>query len=346
MDGYPQRRFTDTPTLTNSTTHKTLYLLSTADGTYSTYQVQTSAGSSIQGVSVVVERQFDGVYQVVEQGTTGSDGGVTFWLNPDYDHRLTFSKTGYTNVVTTIRPTQSVYTITMGSGGTSEAAYTASMDKISWIISPKIGQLSPNTNYLFGFNVSVQEGGVMSQCRIRLYNLSSTLLNSTTGCTSTGGNISMYFNTGSNSKIFGEYAINNGSNWIIVDTDAKWYILDLDVSQGNIWSALTRLKNLDEFGTDNIRKEFSRIVIFFFILMIVLCFLANGGWDFATGGGTIMFLAVIMWMASFPGFLQIDLLSSKVDGGVVFDLIDKYYVALITTFFAAGFYLRKFGGAA
>jgi hypothetical protein len=59
-----------------------------------------------------------------------------------------------------------------------------------------------------------------------------------------------------------------------------------------------------------------------------------------------MFLAVIMWMASFPGFLQIDLLSSKVDGGVVFDLIDKYYVALITTFFAAGFYLRKFGGAA
>ncbi|GAG85298.1 unnamed protein product, partial [marine sediment metagenome] len=79
--GYPLRtsQYND-QTLTNATTNQVLYLLGTADGIYSTIQTTTSLGSPISGVTVVVERQFSGVWTIVEQGVSGTDGASTFWI--------------------------------------------------------------------------------------------------------------------------------------------------------------------------------------------------------------------------------------------------------------------------
>ena len=335
-DGYPQRRYTESSLiLTNSTTSKVLYLLSSTDGTYSTYNVQTSVGSSISDVNVQVERLFSSVWTVVETGTTGDDGAVTFFLNPDYDHRLTFTKSGYAAVTTTIRPTQSLYTITMG-GGSSGAESNYTLQGIAWEITPASGRLNPSTLYTFGFNVTKVNQSNVVGCRMRLLNITEGILNSTIGCGVTGGYISLHHTTPSSGKMWGEYAINVGTGYIIVDKDAMWVMMVFNKSaDGTIIDALNRIRNMDEFGEDDNRAEYSRIIAFFLLFTIILGIITySTGWDMATSGGTILFGTMIIWIVSIVGFLNLSNISR-------FSFIDKYYVALVTTFICFGWLINS-----
>jgi len=336
LTGYPQRRHVVTSAiLTNGSTDTTLYLLAAADGSYSTYQVQTSAGSVVQGVSVTAERQFSGVWTTIEQGTTGGDGTVTFWLNPDYDHRLTFTKTSYATVTKTIRPTQSTYTITMSSSSGDDASYTDGFEGIKWVITPASGRLDPSTLYTFGFNVTNVSKSNLDGCRLRLLNSSGSVFNSTTGCTSTGGYISVTLTTPSDGKIWGEYALDVGSGYVVVDSDSMWVLITFDHSGTTLWDAFDSLRGLDEFGSESGRQEFTRIVLFFFVIFLMLSSICySTGWDFSTGGGGIILVTLLILMASFPGFLELSNLSN-------FALIDKYFVAMITSFFAGGWLLNN-----
>jgi len=334
--GFPQRRYSDTSLiLTNATTNKVLYLLSSADGSYSTYQVQDAAGSAIQNVSTTVERQYSGTWTTVEQGSTGGDGAVTFWLNPDFDHRLTFTKTGYTAYTTTIRPTQSTYSITLAGGGDNEASYNYTLKGIKWVITPGSGRLNPSTVYTFGFNVTHVNNSNLVGCRLRLLDKNDVELNSTTGCTSTGGYISVDHTTPSDGKMWGEYSLDIGGGYIIVDGDAYWHLITRNSSQGTIWNSLNRMRTLDMFGDESGRQEFSRVILFFLVLMILLGFLSySTGWDAVSAGGTILIITILIWMASFTGFLELSNLSK-------FEFIDKYFVAYISSCLGAGYMLNR-----
>lgn len=332
--GYPARRWEKSGTLTNTTTEQTLYQLATADGSYATYQVQTSNGNPIGEVDVTAERKFSGVYKIVEQGETGGDGAVTFWLNPDYDHRLVFTKSGYVSVTLIHRPSQSTYTVTMDTTS-QNATYSSVSEGITWVIWPASGRLDKTTT-TFGFNVSTVSGGTMTDCNMSLLDINDTVLNSTSGCTSGGGNISLTFDPSAYDKIWGQYEIYNGSNWFIVDSDAMWVIENVTSAEGTIWRAINRMKDLDQFGKGSNKQEYSRIIMFFLVLTIILGFLAySTGWDFATAGGSIFLLTAVIWIASFAGFLELSNLSAR------FDIVNKYYVALISTFLAVGYGLNK-----
>jgi len=93
---YPQRTY-DPPVqiLTNTTTNKTLYLLNTVDGIYVTFQVLTGGNTPISGTLVNATRVIGSEDVIVGDGTTGAGGSVTFWLNPDFLHTMSFLKTGY-----------------------------------------------------------------------------------------------------------------------------------------------------------------------------------------------------------------------------------------------------------
>jgi len=108
LGGYPLRTYTLTnQSYTNVSTNTTLYLLSSADGIYNSIQVVNINGDPISGVSVLAERQILGFWVTVASEITGDDGLVSMWVNPNYKHRFTFSKTGYITQQNELTPSQS-----------------------------------------------------------------------------------------------------------------------------------------------------------------------------------------------------------------------------------------------
>jgi hypothetical protein len=227
LTGYPQRRWDDTADLTNATTNKILYLLSSSVGLYSIYSVQNQFGTPVTGVYVTAERQISGVWYTLEQGTTDSAGTVTFWLNPNFDHRITFTKSGYTTQQVTIRPSSSTYTVTMTEP--SSGNYNSSLEGITWTYSSNSGQYSSQgillngTNMSFWFNVTSNLSNIVS-CKMELINNISGILNTTTDCTSSGGNLTLTYTM--NCDITTSYRlklyIDSGMGLNVVDADAYW----------------------------------------------------------------------------------------------------------------------------
>lgn len=329
--GYPQRRWTSTVDLTNVSSQKTLYLLSTADGTYSVYQVQTNDGSPISGVSVTVERQFSGTWTIVEQGTTDSVGAVTFWLNSDFDHRLTFTKTGYSSVQAIVRPSSSTYTVVMGTSYTS-ADYSSSILGIKYWFSPAVGRLDKDTVYTFELNVTSNQSNLVN-CRIRLLNSAGALLNSTAQAadSTTECNLWTSLNTSAAEKIFGELSIDTGSGYFVIDSDAYWLTNITNYGTGGLWKALDGIRNLEQWGDENNRAEFSRVVGFFFFIAIILSMLSFflQGWEMSSPGAHLYLLWVFFFFGCATGFLELSGLTPS-------PKLDKWFVFWLATLFVIG----------
>ena len=146
---YPQR-VADPPIIeyTNVTTNTILYLLSTIDGIFVTFQVINPANQVLSGVEVTATREIQSEDVAVGIGATGASGTVTFWLTPDFEHTFLFEKTGISSVEESFPPTQSSYTITMG--GESEVE-NSTIRGIDYSITPINTFLENDTTYSFGF---------------------------------------------------------------------------------------------------------------------------------------------------------------------------------------------------
>ena len=333
-DGYPQRRWVYSTDLTNSTKNQVLYLLASGDGLYSVYQVQTTTGSGIEGVSVTAERQISGTWYLVESGTTDTAGAVTFWLNPDYDHRLIFIKSGYSTIQTTLRPSSSTYTVVM-SAVSGDVEYISDLEGIKWSILPALGRLDPNTEYHFEFNITASKNNLVN-CKMELIDNESNVLATTSGCSTGGGNLSIDFNTLTYANLRGVYYIDIGDGYGVIDSDAYWIIMDVDIPpRGTIYAFFQHIRNLRLFGDDSGRQEFTRVILFFTILMIVMGALSySTGWDFSTAGGCLMILFPIIAIASIAGFFTLNYTGFS-------SFTDKYTIALISGLVGIGYALNK-----
>ena len=264
---YPQRIYDpDVASYTNSTTNITLYLLSSTDGIYVTFQVINVADQTISGVEVTATRTINGNSVTVASGTTGSDGTVTFWLNPDFSHDFVFTKSGYTTYETSLIPTQSSYTITLsGGGGTVPISYGKGIVRE---IFPKNTSLANDTIYTFGINLT------SSYWDISEYGFNLRLLNGTIisgGSTSTQGTlITLNYNTTNQTRIFLDYywVINgvytNGTiDWKVYNTlNTQWsiktFFVDLKLY---LYSGL--------FGIDNFGRYLLIFLALFFSIGIL-----------------------------------------------------------------------------
>jgi hypothetical protein len=201
--GYPQRSYVnDGLVLNNISTNKILYLLKTADGVYSTYQVVNYADQVIEDVYVYVERLISGTYEYIEEGYTDSAGSITFFLNPDYEHRLTFQKSGYSTEVLTIYPTQSTYTVTLGEEETTNVSnYHLG---IKYDISPNLDVLYNQTDYNFTLNMT-SDYWRLTESGFVLTNGSGVHLGVASCTTATGCVSSVTVNTANHSSIKMDY---------------------------------------------------------------------------------------------------------------------------------------------
>ena len=284
---YPQRVF-DALVIqyTNQTTNSTLYLLGVSDGIFVTFQTINTANLVLSGVAVKAIREISGGDVVVGQGTTGGDGGVTLWLNPDFIHDFTFSKSGFPTLENSFAPTQSAYTITLG--GTT--ALTDSLFKgITFNVLPTNTSLVNDTTYTFGFTLTstfwdIGEYGF----NLRLAN--GTIITGDTTTTS-GTALTKSYDTNNQTKIYLDYfwkvnsTYTNGTKiWIVQNTEnTQWGI-------STFFKDLNLYLDSGLFGLDNFGR---------YLLVFILIFFTVGIMSFKYGFTSPMTISVMTFLIVF-----------------------------------------------
>lgn len=330
---HPERTYSQTTDLTNNTEYVVLYLLSSADGQYVIFQAQDQYGTTINGATISIEKEFAGSWVFLGEDLTDSAGSATFFLNPDDNHRITVTKTGYTPYTSIIRPTQSSYTIVLSSGETSSTDFL--WEGIRYNTYPKTGTiLAPNTSYDFGFNVTGIIGNITG-CKLTITNSSFHEIGSATGCTAYGGNINLNLGTGDNQKLFGNYYINFGSGYELLKSNDAWMVEMVNISSSGayVWELMEKFVNYEEFGTGN-KAEFNRITFFFILLVLGLgLFTKTTNVEMTNPGTTLMILWGIITLFSFVGLFA-------VEGIIRNGWLNKYAIWLMTSFLTWGFILN------
>ncbi|MHA1869245.1 MAG: hypothetical protein ACTSXD_14485, partial [Candidatus Heimdallarchaeaceae archaeon] len=263
---YPQRIWAPSTQTYNSTlTEKTLYLLSSVDGIYVTYQVLDSVGNQLQGVEVTATRTIEGETFIIGIGETDAAGAVTFWMNPDFVHTITFSKSGYATSSVSQFPTQTTYTVTLGSSSTS--GINDYIRGITYQIKPNPG-ITLNASQLYNFNMT----------------FNSTYWNvSTWGFVMYGDNVVIGGNssTGNSGFIYNTLNISDYNHvgmkvyWIINGTETSgtnngWFVFDYTKgTDWSIWAFFKDLKNYSDDGIFGLNQASLNFILFLIIFITV-----------------------------------------------------------------------------
>ncbi len=260
-ESYPQRIWNPTiQSYSNVTTNQILYLLSSTDGIYTTFQVLNPNDQAVSGVTVTATRIIGESTIQIGVGETSSSGTVTFWVNPDFLTTFTFEKSGFETVTYSDFPTQASYTITFGSIDEPAEDYTRG---IVTYINPKQSELFNNTEYVFSFNVTSSYWDLDSfGFNLRLAN--GSIVGSDSSTTS-GSPAEFSYNVNNQSIIYMDYY------WIINGTELTgtryWIITNTELTGWSIktfFTDLTLYLDSGMFGLD----DFGRILIVFMILFI------------------------------------------------------------------------------
>ena len=265
---YPQRIWQPLiQTYTQSISNLTLYLLSSTNGIYVTYQVLDGIGNQLSGVDVKATREIAGNVFQIGNGQTDQAGGITFWMNPDFIHTITFAKSGYTTFVLSQFPTQAIYTVTMGSQSGSDV--NDYIKGITYQVLPQFGS-TLNTSKLYNFNMTFNSSyWNISSFGFVLYGDNNVI----GGNSSTGNNgfISNKLNISSYKHIGMKiYWIINGTTTYGVNNG--WLTFNYD--EGTEWSIWNLFKDVSTYTTEGdgifgLTQSSLNFVIFLIIFLSV-----------------------------------------------------------------------------
>ena len=303
--GYPQRKYDASSALTNATTNKTLYLLSSADGIYSTIQVVDEQGDKVTGVEVTIERQFSGLWTVVGQETTDSAGAVTFWVNPDYDHRLTFISDDCTDDTVTIRPTQTQYTQQLQCGVGAEI-YVTPIEGIKYSRTPAEGLILTG-EHNFTFEISSSKDNIINVSMYIVNASDGTILASNWSvCSPSGGTIYTLYTVLSGDNIKGRYYVDLGNGSFLLEGDAHWVnVLGPTAFDGKtgfrtFWNDMIFV--FRDWGDDSNTADFNRLVAIFFLMCVSISVLNyHFNIDTMNPGAFMFIIFIVVLMGSMVG---------------------------------------------
>lgn len=271
---YPQRIFSDTNIFNGTLASNTsLYLLKSSEGIYVTFQVINIAEQALEDVAVNATRLVSGITTLIGIGTTGSDGGVTFWLNPNFQHTFGFSKEGYSTLVSSLFPTQSAYTITLGS--TSTTTVTDYTQGIIYTILPNSNEILNNgTLYNFNYTLTSTYNNV-EKFGFNLRNSSDTQFNSTSALTN-GGFLDINFTIPQTTQdiVMDYYWIINGN---VTNGTSTWLVFN---SAGTGWGLATFFTDLNSYVTIGL---FGLDSFGFAIIGFLVIFLTTGALSYKYG---------------------------------------------------------------
>lgn len=290
---YQQRNYNKVKQLSNVTTNEIIYLLATADGIFVTFQVINTAEQPLSGVNVSAGRTISGIFTNLESGSTGDDGGVTFFLNPNFAHTITAQKAGYNTATVSITPTQSIYTITLSS---SNATVTTNYyEGINAVILPTISTILLNdTSYNFNITINSTFWDLQSAGFV-LTNGSTTIGSASCTGTSTGCYGSTTINTANFTQIIMNYywQVNNS----FVNSSVFWSVTEYDIVGEPILTLFKRdFQSFSRgFGT-GANAEFTKALIAFMIIFLVVGSITyySGVYSTAAILGEIFFLSFLL----------------------------------------------------
>jgi hypothetical protein len=268
--GYPQRKYSENHTLTNTTTNETLYLLATAGGQYVTFQVINLASQPID--DVLSEVFSSGT--LMESDKTDDAGAVTFWLNPDQTYTFNFSKTGYNGYTSTFMPTQISYTIPLG---TTETVNQTNVNiGIDYSFTPINTTLNNGTEYNFSFTIESDYYN-LENAGFNLTNGSGYLINTSVcgGSFATGCTASILQNTADYNRIIMNYY------WVVNSTHGGghhfWWVHEQYI--GNQSLLMIFKQDLSNLGSG--WSDFTKAMISIMIIIVVIGGLAKITGSFA-----------------------------------------------------------------
>lgn len=264
--GFPQRTVGIDMALNGSDTYdKTLYLLGVAEGIYVTFQVVDVGNNVIEDVYISASKVLDGTLTEVSSGYTDASGSVTFWLDPDTQHTFSASKTGVGSTSFSLSPTQSSYTITMGSSTLTNQ--TSTFIGISYLTNPT--EMILNTNQTYNFTLDVNSSyWNLSSFGFNLYN-ETDLLISQSNNSITGGFLLYEYNTTLNdTKIVMDY-------WWLIDGNytnitKTWNVRDTYVGEHSLQQFFVDFKNYASVGFNAGYDTFGGIIISLVLLVLIV----------------------------------------------------------------------------
>jgi len=262
---YQTRTWLENIIITNGTTNKTLFLLSSSSGSYVTFQVVSQGNQPIQDVLVTASRN----NVIIQSGLTDAAGLVTFFLNPNLPYDFSFSKSGYSTFTSTFQPTQSAYTITL-----SATIIVSDINPnigINYTIFPLNTTLNKSTTYIFGFNIQSDGYFQLSEYGFLLRNNTAILTNTIKGSNPLGSFISTTYNTGNNSRIIMDYY------WTVNQTNMtgshSWNVFNLYVGTASVQNFCNHLTNFGNTFQSTFGGEegfaFTKAIIAFILIMII-----------------------------------------------------------------------------
>lgn len=191
-----QRTYSATISLTNATTQQTLYLLPNSLGIYVTFQIINPALQPIEGVSVNISSS---TFGPIETKMTDASGAATFFLNPLINYNIVATKAGLPTYTTSLTPTQTDYTITMGVSSTNTTVQDY-FRGIVYSIGPSGTYLTNGTDYVFNFTIS-SDFWNLDRFGFSIRNASGSQFGSNISMVSSGGTVSLNRNVGRNTTI-------------------------------------------------------------------------------------------------------------------------------------------------
>lgn len=326
--GYPTRALSVSEVLTNSTTSRVLYLLSSSLGIFTSFNVVSGVGNNLAGALVTATININGIPTNVVSGVTDSSGLVSFFLDPTLSHLITSSYSGLPTFTTMITPTQPLYTINMGGGNNNlpPANGTTVGYNLTYIITPSNSSLLNNTSYDFGFNVNGLDIIYISET---ISNSSGYELGSVNG---TNGLITTNINTGNETYLIGTYIIRTSTeNLTFTKT---WKVSNF--YEGD-YSLFYLMKSWDVY---DFTYDYYKIIIMLLILVGAI-----GGLSKIevtdTAESKIGLGLMIIWIFSYVGWLTINV-SVASPANPLYNLnqwANQYGIAILATI--AGIYSIK-----
>jgi hypothetical protein len=202
----------------------------------------------------------------VASGTTGGSGSLTFFLNKNYVHIINFTKTGYTQYTFNEAPTQTTYTITMGSSASSAEDYRQGIRLSKTPINSSVEENSVND---FTFTISSDKYTLVN-FTATLYFGNGTLIGSDSSTTGTGGTITFSNVNVTNQSIYMYY------NWSINTSTLNgvyyWINSRTEGREFSIWNFFKDFNDYTSessgglFGLDNFGRGLLAVI---FIVLVV-----------------------------------------------------------------------------
>lgn len=285
-----QRSFTEARTITNTTLVKSLYLLPSGLGIFTTFKTQDTLTNVISLVTGTITRVLGGSTITVASGLTDSSGIVVFFLNPDATYAGSFSKAGFVTNDFAFVPITDIRTVIMGTSGAPSVNGTQISLTTQYQTFPINSSLQNNTNFLFGLNVTSDQTITLISMNITSPNGTQLGFQSNAGV----GFISETINTKNLTRINGAFLIQTSNETI--EFGRVWFVGNEFIGDYSIFKQLTLFLDY-EF------KDFTRLLIVIAVIFGLMIFLTAGQIT-DTSESQIGVLIILVWIFSAVGWLQ------------------------------------------